>query len=137
MRWKNMKIGMKLGMGFGVVLVLLMIISGYSYLGFSKVDHLTHEVVVYGEGNEFMLEKQIDHLNWVATLSDLIFKDSVTSVQLETDDHKCGFGKWLYGEDVKKLTAKPMWPSILRWKPFWQTDGSITWYGSKIWAIPC
>jgi len=106
MNWKNMKIGMKLSMGFGIVLVLLLAISGYSYLGFSKVDHLVHEAVELGEGNEFMLEKQIDHLNWVNKLSDLIFKDSVTSVQLETDDHKCGFGKWLYGEDVKKLTAK-------------------------------
>jgi len=43
-------------------------------------------------------QREIDHLNWVAKLSSLLTDDSITSLQIETDDHKCGFGKWLYGE---------------------------------------
>jgi len=106
MKWKNLSIGKKLGLGFGGVLALLAAISGYNFQGFIKVDHLVHETEKMTEGNQFMLLKMIDHLNWVSKLSDLVFKDDVHAIDIQTDDHKCGFGKWLYGDKVKQLAAE-------------------------------
>ena len=28
--------------------------------------------------------------------------EKITTLNFETDDHKCGFGKWLYGEGSKE-----------------------------------
>jgi methyl-accepting chemotaxis protein len=106
MRWKDLSIGKKLIIGFGSVLVLLTTISGYCYLSLSKLDHLAHESGESFEVDQFILLKTIDHLNWVSTLNDLVFKDEVTSVTLETDAHKCQFGKWLYSDRVKQLARE-------------------------------
>jgi methyl-accepting chemotaxis protein len=106
MRWKNLSIGKKLGAGFGAVLILLAGISGYNYVGLTDVDHLAHETKQMAADNQFVLEKTIDHLNWVSKLSDLVFKQDVNTIDLQTDDHLCGFGKWLYGEEVTQLAAE-------------------------------
>jgi methyl-accepting chemotaxis protein len=106
MQWKNLTIGKKLGLGFGAVLGLLVFISGYNYLGLTEVDHLAHETEEMSEGNQFMLLKMIDHLNWTSKLSDLVFKADVQAIDIQTDDHKCGFGKWLYSDEVKQLAAE-------------------------------
>jgi methyl-accepting chemotaxis protein len=106
MQWKDLSIGKKLGMGFGVILLLLIVIGGFTFLEFKKINHLAHESEKMAQGNQFILLKEIDHLNWVSKLSDLVFKDSVHSVDLETDPHKCGFGKWLYGDEAKQMAVE-------------------------------
>jgi len=106
MSWKKMGIGTKLSVGFGVVLLLLVLISGYSYLRLRGINHAGKEAVELGEANEFLLEKEIDHLKWMTKLSDLFLKEDVKTVQVQTDDHKCGFGKWLYGQEAKHMAAK-------------------------------
>ncbi len=105
MNWKDLRIGKKLGAGFGVVLLLLALIGGYSYYGLTHVGHLANEAEENEHANEFILLKEIDHLKWMAKLSDLFLKEEVTTVMVQTDDHKCGFGKWLYGEDIKNMMA--------------------------------
>ncbi len=106
MKWKNLSIAKKLSVGFGAVLALLVIISGYNYLGFTRVAHLCEDSSKMASGEQFLMLKTIDHLNWVSSLSDLVFKDDVTDVTLETDDHKCGFGKWLYSDEVGRLAEE-------------------------------
>lgn len=106
MKWKNLSIGAKLGAGFGAVLTLLVVIAGYNYLGFTDVDHLVHEEHELVEEDQFVLLKTIDHLNWVSSLSDLVFQESVDKIDIQTDDHQCGLGTWLYGEGAKHAAAE-------------------------------
>ena len=51
------------------------------------------------------VQKEVDHLNWVAKLSAFWVNNSITPLDIQTDDHKCGFGKWLYG-DARKEAEK-------------------------------
>jgi len=39
-----------------------------------------------------MLQREVDHLNWAANLTDSVLNKYVTKVS--TNPHKCGFGKW-------------------------------------------
>lgn len=98
MSWKNLTIGKKTGIGFGVILVLLVVVGILSYTGVSGI--VTNAVQVI-EGNKLdgnMAQKEVDHLNWVNKVNALLTDDKITSLDVQTDDHKCGFGKWLYGE---------------------------------------
>ncbi|WP_018247223.1 HAMP domain-containing methyl-accepting chemotaxis protein [Orenia marismortui] len=37
--FKNLKVGSKLGLGFGIVIILAVIVGGFSYLGFNRVEN--------------------------------------------------------------------------------------------------
>ncbi|HKK91214.1 MAG TPA: methyl-accepting chemotaxis protein, partial [Desulfobacteraceae bacterium] len=60
------------------------------------------------DGN--LAQKEVDHLNWANRVSALLTDESVTRLDVETDDHQCGFGKWLYGQGRK--SAETLVPSL-------------------------
>ncbi|MEZ5359719.1 MAG: methyl-accepting chemotaxis protein [Candidatus Zixiibacteriota bacterium] len=103
--FKNLRIGKKLGIGFGVVLVLLAIISILSYSDFKSIE----EKAKYSEASNnslvFAVEKEIDHLNWSASLASLFLDEHVTQVTVQLDDHKCGLGIWMYSDEVQNQKA--------------------------------
>ena len=106
MSFKDLTIGRKLAVGFGVVLGLLIIICTFSYFELEGIYHSSHETIELAEKNEFILEKNIDHLQWLDTLNGLVFNDEIHSVELQTDHHQCGLGKWLYGDEAKELAQE-------------------------------
>jgi methyl-accepting chemotaxis protein len=98
MNWSDMTIGKKIGAGFGIVLILLAIVGILAYTGTKGIVSNAEEVI---DGNKLdgnLAQKEVDHLNWVNKVNALLTDDAVTKLEIETDDHKCGFGKWLYGE---------------------------------------
>ncbi|MCG8633833.1 MAG: methyl-accepting chemotaxis protein [Desulfobacterales bacterium] len=102
MNWREMTIGKKIGAGFGIVLILLTIVGILSYTGTKGIVSNAEEVI---DGNKLdgnLAQKEVDHLNWVNQVNALLTNDKVTKLEVETDDQKCGFGKWLYGEGRKE-----------------------------------
>lgn len=106
MSWKNLTIFKKLTIGFGFVLTLLIIIGFYTYISFNKVDHLAHVTKTASDGNQFVLAKTIDHLNWIKTLNALVFNEEVHSVNIQTDHTKCGLGKWINSSETKQVASE-------------------------------
>ena len=110
MNWRNMTIGKKIASGFGIVLALLALVVVLSYTGVGGIVTNATEVI---EGNKLdgdLAQKEVDHLNWVNQVNALLTDDHVHELHVETDDHKCGFGKWLFGEGRKQ--AEAMVPSL-------------------------
>ena len=110
MSWKSMTIGKKIAGGFGVVLTLLGAVVLLSYIGVGGI--VTNASVVI-DGNKLdgnLAQKEVDHLNWANQVNALLADEHVHKLTVETDDHKCGFGKWLYGEGRKQ--AEVMVPSL-------------------------
>ncbi len=103
MTWRNFSVGMKLTIGFGAVLFLLLVITTFSFKGFKNVEHASEHEHELAEEDRFILLKTMDHLNWASNLGDLVFKDTVNQINIQTDHTKCGFGKWLYGEGAHHL----------------------------------
>ncbi len=103
--WKNLKLGKKLGIGFGVVLLFLMIVGGGAIYGIGGIVGNAGEVILGNKLDGNLAQKEVDHLNWAKKVSALLTDDSVVALDVQTDSHKCGFGQWLYGEGRKQAEA--------------------------------
>jgi len=113
--FKNLKIGKKLGLGFGVVLALLAVVSIYNYTSFQGIGTMTQVAQKACGDQAFAIEKEVDHLKWMADLSDLFLNDEVTEVTVQTDDHKCGLGQWMYSNETQQQCAEdPQLAAILQ-----------------------
>ena len=110
MTWKNISLTGKFALGFGVTLLLLSVIAGWAILGVTNIVSNANEVI---DGNALraeMIQREVDHLNWAANVNALLTDDHVTELTVETDPHKCAFGKWYYGEGRKK--AEELVPAL-------------------------
>ena len=105
MNWNNIKLKGKFAIAFGI-LIALMIASGYwSVLGIDNIVNDANEVI---DGNNLRAEleqKYVDHLVWVQQLNKLLTDENVTELNVETDHHKCAFGKWYYGQGREQAEA--------------------------------
>ena len=105
MSWKNLKIGKKLSIGFGTIIVLLIVLSIFNYQSFVTTKDNVSKVEETNNNTIFMVEKEVDHLNWLNGLTNLFLDDNVKEVTVQLDDHKCGLGKWLYSEETQQLAS--------------------------------
>jgi methyl-accepting chemotaxis protein len=103
MRWKDLKISMKLTIGFGGILALLVIVSSLSLVGFLKIRKANQALVQKKDSQLFLTEKEIDHLGFVSKIKDLFLDQEVTTLNVKTDPTQCSLGKWIYGEETKKM----------------------------------
>jgi len=100
--FRNMTVGKKIACGFGTVLVVLTLVVVLSFTGVGGIVDNAQEVIDGNALDATLAQKEVDHLNWAGQVNALLTDKTVTQLQVETDDHKCGFGKWLYGEGRKQ-----------------------------------
>jgi methyl-accepting chemotaxis protein len=101
MGWKNVSINTKLGIGFGLILIFLTVIGGFSWYGFhifsdEVAREKTHIAVM-----EEMAKREVDHLEWRASIANIFIDESQKNLLPQDDHTKCNLGKWLYGEGSK------------------------------------
>jgi methyl-accepting chemotaxis protein len=103
MTWKDLKIGTKILTGFGIVILLLGIISGVSIIGFGIISKTNHILVDAKDNKSFVIEKEVDHYKWVNNVTTLFLDDSVVKITAQTDPTKCGLGKWLVSGKTREI----------------------------------
>jgi methyl-accepting chemotaxis protein len=103
--FKNLTIGKKIGLGFSIVLAALGVIVAISFVGVGGIVGNAEQVIYGNSLDANMTQKEVDHLNWANKVSALLTDDKITKLEVQTDDHKCGFGKWLYGDARKDAEA--------------------------------
>ena len=101
MRWKNLKLSGKFAVGFGLVLMLLVIVSVWSSYGVNGIVGDAGGVISGNKLRGEIVQREVDHLKWTIALNALLTDDTVSELNIETDPHKCGFGKWYYGAGRK------------------------------------
>ena len=115
MQWKNLPISGKLGIGFGLILALLTITSSFSWYGLLYVNAGIEENLYLAGIKEILLEKEIDHLQWRNDVGEIFTNEQKTAINVQTDEHKCKLGVWLYGQERKDAANKvPGITSILQ-----------------------
>ncbi|MBU0910603.1 MAG: CZB domain-containing protein [Proteobacteria bacterium] len=110
MNLKNLTIGKRIALICIVVIVLFSISGVISSLG---VGHIVDNAKQVFSGNKLdgmLAQKEVDHLNWIGTVTAFLNDDNSKDLTVETDHQKCGFGQWLYGTERKD--AEQLIPSL-------------------------
>lgn len=103
MGWRDISVGAKLGLGFGLILVLLAVASVWAIVGVTQIVENAEEVIAGNELRALLIEREVDHLNWANGVSELLTDDDVHTLDVETDHTKCEFGRWLYGPERDQI----------------------------------
>ncbi|MBI5592766.1 MAG: CZB domain-containing protein [Deltaproteobacteria bacterium] len=99
---KNIGLSVKLIGGFLMVSVLVLFV-GLTGLYSLKMSEKAAAKVAYSEGiSKQLLQREIDHLNWARKAGQFQTDEKLVSLGVETDEHKCAFGKWYYGDEREK-----------------------------------
>ncbi len=98
---KDLKISTKLYCGFGLIIAsILMLVLCASFL-IHSISQKTNVVIELDKLEMNIAQREIDHLNWCEAIAKVLTDDSSTQLSVQTDDHKCAFGKWLFGDERK------------------------------------
>jgi methyl-accepting chemotaxis protein len=115
MGWKNLTIRRKIIMGLGVTLLLLAAIALMSYMGMARLVVDSEGVINSNRLDGLFAQKEVDHLKWANNLLTYLVAGKKGTLHLETDDHKCALGTWLYGQGRKEAEAMvPALAPVLR-----------------------
>lgn len=110
MKWRDLSIFSKLGVGFGVILVLTIIVGFVATTGIGGIVKGAGHYSKITDVRAQITAAEIAHLNWGRKVAAFISDPAVQELNVEVDDHKCSFGKWLYGEGRKE--AEVLLPAI-------------------------
>lgn len=115
--WKNSTLTTKIFASFSMIIFMILLFIIFNYRGVNTIISNAEQVISGYSLDGILAQKEIDHLNWVNKITALLTNKEISTLNLEVDDHKCGFGKWLYGEgrtqaEIKIPTLAPLLKSI-------------------------
>ena len=111
MNFNRLTVGKRIGAGFGVVILFLILIGGLAFTGVGGIVKNASEVIDGKALDGILAQREVDHLNWVNAVNELISNEAVHELNVQTDHTQCGFGKWLYGDGRK--SAEALVPSLV------------------------
>ncbi len=102
--FRQLPIAKKIALGFAGVMFLILAASLINLAGLRAIILKAKAVVAGNELQATLMHREVDHLNWVTALSTELAKQAGT-ITVETNDHNCKLGKWLYGQGLKDAVA--------------------------------
>ena len=113
----HLKLSRRIFLGLIVIGALLVVSGLVSYFGIDTMDKKTQEAVSALSMVVEFQEMEIDHHRFAEKVEQTLLQPYTPGllVEVTTDDHKCGFGKWLYGASRKTLENRfPQLAPILK-----------------------
>jgi methyl-accepting chemotaxis protein len=106
-----MNISNKIYVSFGIILLLMVVLMSTNFLVIGTIVDDAEDVISGNKLDSLLAQKEVEHLNWAARVNALLTDARVTSLEAETDHHKCNLGIWLYGPERKD--AEKLVPSLI------------------------
>lgn len=128
MHLKDISISSKLFLAFSAILLLLSFTATLCWLRFGSIVTEFDRSEYVAQLNKNILAREIDHLKLLNKASLFFIDPTAQSMEVETDDHKCALGQWLYGSERKETERHiPALVAILQKleKPHAQLHASI------------
>ncbi len=101
MKWNDLKLRTKFSVGFGLLLVLMVIIALWSVFGISRIIDGSKHVNTSHNLQTNIIQKEVDHLAWAGGVCSSFIRDDANTVEVQTDPTQCAFGKW-YNSDARR-----------------------------------
>ena len=105
MSWRNMKLAGKFSLGFGSIILLVVLVGVWSISGVNNILRDAEEVIDGNKLRSTIIQKEVDHLNWAKSLSAFLNDENVKTLSVQDDPHQCAFGKWFYSDERKQAEA--------------------------------
>ena len=102
----TMTIGRRLGVGFSLVLGLLLALLLVVLVGVEGVVGDAREVIAGNRLDSDLAQREVDHLMWANQLGLDLMNAQGQAVSVQVDCTKCAFGAWLYGPGRKQAEAE-------------------------------
>jgi methyl-accepting chemotaxis protein len=106
----NLKIGNKLLLLSGVILLLLLLTLSWSLFGLSTTVNNGTQVSAGNKLRGELLGLENAHLKWTHKVRDFLVDPKITELQVKLDPNSCALGKWYYG--AGRRHAEAMLPEI-------------------------
>lgn len=103
MRWKNLKLNVKLLIGFGIVSLFILVIFFMAYSNFNIFALNLHNIIEQNKINNEIEKDYSKHLKWGEEISKLLTDNSIKEINVETDPKKCDFEIWYNSKEKKQL----------------------------------
>ena len=119
-------------MSIGCALFMLVIVGTWSTVG---IEGIVDDGLEVADGNSLtgeLLQREVDHLNWVQALSAYLNDENVTELNIQLDHTKCGFGKWYYGKGREEAEALLL---LAQQRGRVLQVGHLEWYNAAMRAI--
>lgn len=84
---------------FCLNILIIAITVLFTYIGVNNTVRNGKQVIFTNNMDRLLSQKEIEHLNWINEITRTLINENSKTLEIETDDHKCGFGRWLYGKE--------------------------------------
>ena len=101
----NMTVGKKIVLGFAATLAAMVCIMALSFTGIGGIVDNAEEAIGGNRLDRALARMEVDHLVWANKVNALLTDEKITHLDVQSDDHQCDLGKWLYGDGRKKAEA--------------------------------
>ncbi len=102
---KNVNLLTKILAGFGLAILFFIFIGFIGLNSVSNISDSAMELQYMDEIKINLLEREIDHLNFVNKVSEGLRDVDIKVLQVKKDDHACNLGKFLYGDERRKAES--------------------------------
>jgi len=110
MNWKDCKLCVKFGIGFGSILLLLIALGLWSTFGIEGIVSDAGEVINGNKLRGNFTQRVVEHLKWAEKVNSLLIDSNIHKLDVQTDPRQCAFGKWYYSD--ARARAEKMVPAI-------------------------
>ena len=111
---RQIRLSSKLLGGFGLMALIVLTVGFMSWYGSKNNNTITAKMLNHQEISKQLLQREIDHLNWAIKVGQFQRDETITTLDVEMDDHNCAFGKWYYGPERQEVeTAIPTIKALL------------------------
>ncbi len=102
MKIRNFSLGTQMSLGFGLVLLLLLLVAVTAVTRINTMQEETGLNQYLAGIDELLMSKEVDHLSWLQGVTGFLLDKNQQRLTVQTDDHKCKMGKWLYNDEIQE-----------------------------------
>ena len=120
----KLSIGKKLGLGFLVLILVVVVTNLVSIFGSTAIRDRWERSEAWEGLHSSLLQREIEHLHWANQLQNYLVRQSAQGFALELDPTQCNLGQWLNSGEFHWLGGAVSCFSRGSWNSSWSSTNS-------------